>query len=117
MLLTVAARVVSALVIGFVAVAVGLSAAHAVGELAQDPAPLAPAPSHLTTAEDWHGAYGGDLAVYRRILARVDCAELLAEYDQATEVNELVQPGSEPHRHSTGYQRLAERRLHDLDCL
>ncbi len=116
MILSVVTRAVSALVICLVVVAVGLSAIYAIRQLADEPGSAAPAPSNLATADDWLDAYGGDLAVYQRIMARHDCDALLSEYDQATEVNELVQPGTGPYRHSAGYLRLAAERLRVLNC-
>jgi hypothetical protein len=74
---------------------------------------LAPA---LLTPGDYVEEFGGDIAVYTRILEMTDCTELQREFERADENSKLQEPGTQGYRWSIGYRTAAENRIKEVEC-
>ena len=71
----------------------------------------------LATPGDYVEEFGGDIAVYTRILSMTDCTELQREFERADENAKLQEPGTQKYRASIGYRTAADNRLKDVECV
>ena len=60
--------------------------------------------------------YGGSRTVYERIEDQTDCASLEAEFDATAANNEVLDPGTDEYRYTSGYMAAAEERMDELGC-
>ena len=58
----------------------------------------------------------GNPAVHSRIEQADDCATVQGEFDQASENNELAEPGTQQFDQTLGYMEAADARLDELGC-
>ena len=70
----------------------------------------------LATPGDYVEEFGGDIAVYTRILELADCTELQREFERADENSKLQEPGTQEYRESIGYRTAADNRMKEVEC-
>ena len=70
----------------------------------------------LLTPGDYVEKFGGDVAVYTRILEMTDCTELQREFERADEDAKRQDPGSLQYNASIGYKTAAENRIREVEC-
>ena len=70
----------------------------------------------LATPGDYVEKFGGDIAVYTRILEMTDCTELQREFERADENIKLQESGTEEYRWSMGYRTAADNRMKEVEC-
>jgi hypothetical protein len=70
----------------------------------------------MATAQAYFDEYGGDLAVYERILGMTDCGELQEQFDLAAGNNETAEPGTDEARWTLGYMTAADEQLEASGC-
>jgi hypothetical protein len=70
----------------------------------------------LLTPGDYVEKFGGDIAVYTRILELTDCTELEREFERADENARLLESGTQEHQASIGYRTAAENRIKEVEC-
>jgi hypothetical protein len=70
----------------------------------------------LLTPGDYVEEFGGDVAVYTRILEMTDCTELRRELERAEENAKQHDPGSLQYKASIGYKTAAENRIREVEC-
>lgn len=58
----------------------------------------------------------GSPAVYDRIAATTDCAELQAMFDRAADNHDTAQPGSAETEWTLGYMEAADDRMESVGC-
>jgi hypothetical protein len=70
----------------------------------------------MKTQSEYVDQFGGELAVYERILSLTDCALLEREYDQTESDSKREEPSSPRKGWMLGYMIAIGDRLIDIDC-
>lgn len=70
----------------------------------------------LATPGDYAEKFGGDIAVYTKILSMTDCTELKREFERADENSKRQEPGTQAYRASLGYRTAADNRIKEVEC-
>ena len=69
----------------------------------------------VQTADDYVKEFGGNVDVYRTILALEDCGELQVQFDTAYD-NSLRDAGTPKFKWSEGYMTAANNRMKEIAC-
>jgi hypothetical protein len=70
----------------------------------------------LATPGDYVEEFGGEIAIYTRILEMTDCTELQREFERADENAKLQESGTQEYRASIGYRTAADNRMKEVEC-
>jgi hypothetical protein len=70
----------------------------------------------LATPGDYVEEFGGEIAIYTRILEMTDCTELQREFERADENAKLQASGTQEYRASIGYRTAADNRMKEVEC-
>jgi hypothetical protein len=73
-------------------------------------------PDQSIKSDNYIDEYGGSQQVYEKIESLTSCAELQAQFDQASQNNALHEPGSKNALATTGYMVAADQRMKELGC-